>query len=205
MFVASAIVFLTGGVLVIRADPPPSGTPVLGMLTHGLWALAIALLAIGAVTRSRPPRSLPERLATGALGLGVVVGLQWVTWAYVDVRAARSEGYEIVLETVITPFGAGHVLMYGILLGAGVAFLGWEFVGSRRDQGLHGWGGIAVGSLTVLAATLSLLAVLEGGGDGHWLFDVATLLLAVCYLWAMGVGIGFYRRSRGRRADRFGG
>lgn len=199
-FVAAAITFLTGGVMVFWADPPPSGAPVLGMLSHGLWALSITLLAIGAVILTRSARaieiSVSSTLAVGSLGLGVVVGLQWVTWAYVDLRAARQDQYELFVETILTPFGAGHVLMYGVLLGAGVAFLGWALVHSLGYK-YAGWAGFVAGTLTVLAAAVSILSALEGGGDGHWLYNAATLLLPVCYLWAMVTGIILYLRRQG--------
>lgn len=181
----------------IVADPPPSDAPVLGMLTHGLWALSIALLAVGvlAAIRSIPAlgRRLSGVLSVGALGLGVVVGVQWVTWAYVDLRAAEQSGYDQALATVITPFGAGHVLMYGVLVGSGIAWLGWAVARSRVLSRWTGLAGTVVGAATVAVATLSLLAALEGGGDGHLLYNVATLLLPVCYLWAGAVAIGLYR------------
>lgn len=198
-FVAAAIAFLVGGSLVIWADPPPSTAPVLGMVVHGLWALAIGLLAIGAVTLTWGIHALRTELSsvlgTGALGLGVVVGVQWVTWAYVDVRAARHEEYELALETVIVPFGAGHVLMYGVFLGAGIAFLGRGLARSHYSHRYVGRAGVAVGVLTVLAVSISMLTALEGGSDGHWLYNVATLLLPVCYLWSGAVGLDLYRRS----------
>ncbi|WP_312910986.1 hypothetical protein [Natronosalvus caseinilyticus] len=198
-FVAAAITFLAGGVMVIWASPPPSESPVFGILAHGLWALAAALLAIGAIalvlSNGRLRRSLAGTLSIGALGLGVVVGLQWVTWAYVDLRAAEADGYDLALETVITPFGAGHLLMYAILIGGGVALLAWALARTRAARRGLSLAGVAVGALTVGTAVLSTLAGLGGGSEGHWLFDVATLLIPLCYLWAMAVGIDLYRRS----------
>ena len=204
-FVVAALTFLSGGIMVIWASPPPSEAPVLGMLSHGLWALAITLLAIGATALPHVmpalQHRLSSRLASGALGVGVVLGLQWVTWAYVDVRAAQHDQYELALATVITPFGAGHVLMYGVLLGAGVAFLGRALAGTLLANRVLGLAGVAVGTLTLLAAAVSIVGALEGGVDGHWLYNVATLLLGVCYLWAMAVGAGIYSRARSGQLD----
>ena len=195
-FVAAAIAFLTGGSLVIWADPPPSTAPVLGMVVHGLWALAIGLLAIGAMTLTWGINALRTELSsalgTGALGLGVVVGVQWVTWAYVDVRSAEHDEYELALETVIVPFGAGHVLMYGVFLGVGVTFFAWGITRTGFTRPAVSWAGVVVGTLTVLTVTVSLVGALEGGSDGHWVYNVATLLLPVCYLWAGVVGISVY-------------
>lgn len=195
--IAAGVSFLAGGALVILADTPPSSSPTLGMLSHALWALATALLAIGVVALLRYSEGLRAGLAgylaTGALGLGVLHGLQWVTWAYVDVRGARSDGHDLVLETVVEPFGAGHLLMYCILVGSGVALLGRALRRSAFTHRLVGWAGVALGGLTVAAATVSLVAVFGGGSEGHVLFDVATLLLPVLYLWAMAVGVDVYR------------
>ena len=73
--------------------------------------------------RSKP--AMRERssalTALASLGLGVVVGLQWVTWAYVDLRASAHEGYEAALATVITPFGAGFALLGRALAKSGSA------------------------------------------------------------------------------------
>lgn len=196
-FVASAITFFIAGILVIWEDPPPSDAPVIGMLSHGFWALAIALLAVGTAALTWQIESLraslPSTLAAGTLSLGVVVGLQWVTWAYVDLRASEHEQYQLVLETVITPFGAGHVLMYGVLLGAGAAFFGWALARTGVAHRYVGWSGVLIGILTFLAAVASILAAFEGGSDGHWLYNVATLLLPLCYLWALVVGLSILR------------
>ncbi len=194
---AATVTFLVSGALVIVADPPPSDAPVLGVLAHGLWALSVSLLAVGVLSAVWVLPALRRRLSgvlsVGALGLGVVVGIQWLTWAYVDVRAAEQADYELALATVITPFGAGHVLMYAILLGAGIAWFAWALVAATVVGRVTGSVGVVVGVLTAAVAAVSLLAALEGGGDGHWLYNVATILLPVCYLWAGFVAVQLYR------------
>ncbi|UHQ95031.1 hypothetical protein [Haloterrigena alkaliphila] len=196
----SGIPFFVGGVLVIEAETPPSGAPLLGMLSHALWALAIVILTVGVVAllRAIPAlrRGLAGYLGSGVLGLGVLHGLQWVTWAYVDVRGAReTDRSELLLDAIIVPFGAGHLLMYAILMGAGIALFGWairqtEFV-SRYVAGT----GVGLGVITILTALYPLLLGLGGGSEGHVLFDIATLLIPVLYVWTMVVGVLVYRRS----------
>lgn len=186
------IPFVVGGALVIVADTPPSASPTLGMLSHAMWALAVVVLALGVAALLRYTPALRVGLAgflsTGVLGLGVLHGLQWVTWAYVDVRGARSEGHDLVLETVITPFGAGHLLMYAVLVGTGIALLGWALRRTDLARRSVAWAGVVIGALTVGTAVVPLLSGFGGGSEGHVLFDVATLLLPVGYLWAAVLG-----------------
>ena len=195
--IGAGVSFFVGGVFVVQTGTPPSSAPTLGMLSHALWAMAIVLLTVGvaALLRYREPlrAGLAGYLATGVLGLGVLHGLQWLTWAYVDVRGARSDDHDLVFETVIEPFGAGHLLMYSILLGSGIALLGWALRRTRITRRLVGWTGVALGVLTVGTATVSLVAVYGGDSVGRLLFDIATLLVPVLYLWAMGLGVDLYR------------
>ena len=195
--IATGVPFFVGGALVVQTGTPPSSSPTLGMLSHALWALAIVLLTLGVATLLRYSKGLrvglAGYLAPGALGLGVLHGLQWVTWAYVDVRGARSDGHDFVFETIIEPFGAGHLLMYGVLLGSGVALLGWALRRTPITRRLIGWIGVVLGILTVGTATVSLVAVYGGDSYGQILFDIATLLVPVLYLWAMALGVDIYR------------
>uniref|UniRef100_A0A8A2VL51 Uncharacterized protein n=1 Tax=Haloterrigena alkaliphila TaxID=2816475 RepID=A0A8A2VL51_9EURY len=113
-----------------------------------------------------------------------------------DVRGAReTDRSELLLDAIIVPFGAGHLLMYAILMGAGIALFGWairqtEFV-SRYVAGT----GVGLGVITILTALYPLLLGLGGGSEGHVLFDIATLLIPVLYVWTMVVGVLVYRRS----------
>ncbi|WP_418285064.1 hypothetical protein [Halorubrum sp. DTA46] len=139
---------------------------------------------------------LVGELAVGALGLGVLRGLQWVSWAYVDVRGSRKAAHDFVLETLIVPFGAGHLLVYGLLVGTGVTLLGWALRSTSLTHRAVDWAGVVLGGKTVLLWTVALLFAFGGGGDGHVLFDVATLLLPVLYLWGIVAGVEFHRRGQ---------
>jgi hypothetical protein len=169
------------------------------MLSHALWALGITILALGvaALLRAVPAlrRGLAGYLGAGVLGLGVLAGLQWVTWAYVDVQDARdAECGDVVLDAIVVPFGAGHLLTYAILPETGIALFGWAL---RRTEPVPGYVaavGAALGAFTVLAALSPLLAAAAAGSDGHMVFDVATLLPPVPYPWATAGGIATYRR-----------
>lgn len=194
----AGVPFLVGGALVIVTDVPPSEAPRLGLLTHALWVLGIATLALGVAALLRRVddlrRGLAGYLAAGVLGLGVLHGLQWLTWAYVDVRSARTADHDLVLESIIVPFGAGHLLVYAILVGTGVALLGWALRRTAITHRYVGWAGVVVGALAFATATTSLVSGFGGGSEGHVLFDVATLLLPLLYLWAMVLGFDTYRR-----------
>ncbi|OVE86414.1 hypothetical protein B2G88_02875 [Natronolimnobius baerhuensis] len=121
--------------------------------------------------------------------------MQWVTWAYVDVRGSAFAEHEQVLDVIVVPYGAGHLLMYCILLGTAVSLLGWALHRSALVARAVGWAGVVLGALTVVAATISLVSAFGGGSDGHALFDGATLLLPVLYLWAMVLGGSLYRQA----------
>lgn len=194
---AAGIVFLAGGAVVVVADTPPSSSPTLGMVSHAAWALAIASLTLGVVTVLRYSEALRVGLAgylsASVLGLGVLHGLHWVTWAYVDVRGARSADHDLVLDTVVEPYGAGHLLVYIILVGTGVALLGWALRRTKLTHRSLNWAALVLGALAVGTATVSLVAVFGGGSEGHVLFDVATLLLPLIYLWGMAIGVDLYR------------
>ena len=197
----AAILFLVGGAISIVADPPPSTDPIPGLASHALWAIGIALLAIGSLSTLRRidgfDAGLAGYLATGAFGLGALHGLDWVTWAYVDVRASEFGEYDMLLDAVISPYGAGHALVYGILLGAGTAWFAWALRRTSLDGRFVAPTGIAVGAFTVLTAGISLLTAVEGGGDGALLYNVAILAQPVCYTWIALVGLGLRRRRRG--------
>lgn len=198
--ITACLPFFVGGILVIQTDTPPSGSPTLGMLSHALWALATVILALGVVALLRRVPALRHGLAgylsAGVLGLAVLHGLQWVTWAYVDVRGAREGEQDVVIDSIIVPFGAGHLLMYAVLLGSGIALLGWALNRTNLLYRYVDWIGVGLGILTVGLAVISLVSAVGGGSEGHVFFDIATLLLPVLYLWAAVVGIAVYRSAK---------
>ena len=192
------IPFVIGGLLITQAGTPPSESPTLGMLSHALWALSIAILALGVVALLRSVPALRQGLAgylsAGVLGLGVLHGLQWVSWTYVDVRGADEvDRTAVVLDSIVVPFGASHLLIYAILLGTGVGLLGWALRRLDTTNPYLGLAGVGLGTVTASLAVFPLLAAVGGGSEGHVVFDIVTLLLPVVYLWALGLGISLYR------------
>ena len=117
--VLAGVPFFVGGMFVIEAETPSSGAPLLGILSHALWALDhILALGVAALLRAVPAlrRGLAGYPGAGVLGLGVLAGLQWVTWAFVDVRGARdAERGDVVLDAIVVPFRRAPA-QYAILL-----------------------------------------------------------------------------------------
>jgi len=119
-----------------------------------------------------------------------------LTWAYVDVQDARdAECGDVVLDAIVVPFGAGHLLTYAILPGTEIALFGWALRRTELVSGYVAAAGVALGALTVLAALYPLLAAVGGGSERNVIFDAATLSLPVLYLWAVVAGIAMYRRG----------
>lgn len=196
----AGVTFLVGGAIVIIVDVPPSGSPGWGMLGHALWATASGLLAIGVVAlliefRSLR-RSLSGYLAAGALCLGALHGLNWAAWAYVDVRGGGEAEHEVVLEVLVVPYGAGHLLVAALILGAAVAWLAWAL--SLTELAHHGISliGAPLGLITVVLAAGSLVFAVDGGEDSHLMFDAVTVMLPVIYFWVIVLSLDSYRRGR---------
>lgn len=193
-FVAGAVAFFTGSsILAVLGGTPPSETPLPSISAHLLWFLGVTFLAVGAVSLVLNGDSLTDGLAgylsIGSLGLAVLLGLQWTTWAYVDSLAASHDQYDVFLDTVISPFGAGQALMYGHFMGVGVALLGWAL---RRTQLTHravAWAGVGAGTILAIATTVVLLAATKSA-----LFVATILLFPLPYLWAVTLTFDIYRR-----------
>lgn len=137
-FITGAVSFFAGTALATQTRTPFSSTPVISMANHMLWGGGVPFLAIGAVALIRGVDSLRTGLAgylaIGALGLGTLTGFQWAILMYIDVQAAQNaptDEYERILEALISPIGAGHALMYGMLVGSGVHFLAGGFAARR--------------------------------------------------------------------------
>lgn len=194
-FLAAAGSFFAGSaLLLIWGGTPFSSTPLISTSAHFLWFFAVASLATGAVgLLVKTPifrNRLPGYLAVGSLGLGVLIGLQWTTWAYVDVLAAEHAQHQTILETIISPFGAGQSLMYGLFVGAGVAFLGWELRRTEFTHRLLAWAGVGVGCAEVIGTMVVLLVATKSGP-----FVVPILLLPLLYVWAGTVAVDIVRRQ----------
>lgn len=201
-FVAAPVAFFTGSVvLAVAGGTPPSETPAASISAHLLWFVGVALLAVGTVALvvGLDPLTdgLAGYLAVGALGLGVLLGLQWTTWAYVDALAATNDQYDVFLETVISPFGAGHALMYGLLVGSGSALLGWSLRRTQLTHRLVAWAGVAAGTILAVATTGVLLAATKSV-----LFVGTVLLFPLPYLWTVALAVDL---SRGHPVSNTGG
>lgn len=141
-FVMGALSFFIGSaIFTTLGGTPPSSTPLVSIAGHALWFVSVAFVTSGAIALLLSSESLQAGLAgyfaIGPLGLSVLHGLQWATWIYVDILAVQNDQYELILDTLISPFGAGHAFMYVVLVGSGVAFLGWS---GRRTDRIHRYG-----------------------------------------------------------------
>ncbi|NHN46578.1 hypothetical protein G9464_03060 [Halostella sp. JP-L12] len=201
-FVVAAATFFLGSAVLTQSGEPGASTPVPWLVSHALWTVATVVLAVGSIAVVRRFSGLEtgvaSAVATGAFGLGVLHALQWTTWVYVDVVAHQRGAHSELLEPLLHPFGTGHMLMYGILVGGGVAATGW---GLRRLPATHrtiDYAGIAVGAATVAAAATALLTVAPVRSPT----SLATIgLLAADYAWVAVLGTALYRgRNGGRRA-----
>jgi len=199
-FVVAGTVFFLGSAVLTRSGQPGASTPVPWLVSHALWTVATVALAAGTVAVVRRSSGLGAGVAgyvaAGAFGLGVLHTLQWTTWVYVDVVAYQQGAHEMLLEPLFHPFGTGHMLMYGVLVGGGVAATAW---GLRREAATHraiDYAGIAVGAATVLAAAVALLTLAPVRSPP----SLATIgLLAACYGWITVLGVAL---SRGRNERR---
>ncbi|ELY39011.1 hypothetical protein C496_16507 [Natronorubrum tibetense GA33] len=108
-------------------------------------------------------------------------------------RGAQEGEHDAVVDSIIVPFGAGHLLMYAILLGSGIALFSWALNRTALTHRYVNWSGVGLGTLTVVLAVISLVSAVGGGSEGHVVFDIATLLLPILYLWTAVVGISIYR------------
>lgn len=197
-FGGGTVAFFAGsGILAALGGTPPSATPTASMTAHLLWFVAVACLATGAAAlvlwSDDPGPDIAGYLALGALGLGVLHGLQWAAWSYVDVLAASQDQYDLLLDGLISRFGAAHAIMYAMLVGGGVAALGWTL---RRRQVTHRYIdrlGVVLGAITVVIGMATLLAV-SAPWTSPMLFGATVLLIPLSYLWTSLVAVDISRR-----------
>lgn len=198
-FVLAAAAFFLGSAALTRSGQPGASTPVPWMTSHASWVVATAFVAAGTVrtVRRRPAlrAGVAGHAAGGAFGLGVLHALQWTAWAYVDVVAYRHGGHGRLLEPLLHPFGTGHALMYGVLVGAGVTSLAWALTRTAATPRPVDRAGIAVGATTILAATASLLTVAPVRSPTGL---VTIALLAVAFGWLFVLGIVLHRNAEGK-------
>lgn len=200
-FVLAATAFFLGSGVLTRSGQPGASTPVPWLASHASWVVATAFVAVGTVrmVRRTPPlrTGVAGDVASGAFGLGVLHALQWTAWVYVDVTAYRHGGHGQLLEPLLHPFGTGHMLMYGVLVGVGVVALGRALTHATETHRVVDWTGIAVGTAAVLAATGALLTVAPVRSP----LSLATIgLIAAAFGWLFVLGISLRRNAAERRA-----
>lgn len=191
-----AVVFFAGSAVLTLSGQPGASTPVPWLVSHFLWVVATGLVAVGtlALRRRRPAldTGLPGTVAAGAFALATLHALQWTAWAYVDVYARRHGAHGTFHGPLLHPFGTAHALMFGILLGTGVAALALALSRTGMPRRLVTVVGVVVGAALVVAATAGLLTV----ADVRTPVSLATVLLtAVGFAWLFGAGFSV------RRAD----
>ena len=191
-FVLAATAFFLGSGVLTRSGQPGASTPVPWLASHASWVVATAFVAVGTVRLVRRTPALRTGIAgdvaSGAFGLGALHALQWTAWVYVDVTAYRHGGHGPLLEPLFHPFGTGHALMYGVLVGVGVAALGRALTRTTATRRIVDRTGIAVGVAAVLAATASLLTVAPVRSPT----SLATIgLIAAAFGWLFVLGIAF--------------
>lgn len=194
MIALGAVLFFAGSAVLTRSGQPGASTPDPWIASHFLWFVATGLVAVGAVALSRrrpaPGLGLAGTVTGGAFGLAVLHALQWTAWTYVDVFARQEGAHGRLHGPLLHPFGTAHALMYGVLVGCGVAALAWALTRTRVTHPLLDYAGLAVGSATAVAASAALISV----ADARTLPSLATvLLLAASFAWLFVAGLSVLR------------
>lgn len=196
VFALAAVTFFLGSAVLTQSGEPGASTPLPWMGSHVLWVAASVLASVGTILLVRRASELgsgvAEYLSVGAFALSVLHALQWAAWVYVDVIAYRHGGHELLFETLLHPFGTAHALLYGVLVGGGVACLGWGLNRAGVTHPAVGWTGVAVGTAAVSTATASLLTF----APVRSATSLATVgLIAVNYGWVLVLGVVLGRRG----------
>lgn len=194
MIALGAVAFFAGSAVLTRSGQPGASTPVPWIASHFLWFVATGLVAVGAVALSRrrsgAVTGLAGTVAGGAFGLAVLHALQWMAWTYVDVFARQEGAHGRLHGPLLHSFGTAHALMYGVLVGCGVAALAWALTRTRATRRAVDYAGLAVGSATAVAASAALLTV----ADARTLPSLATIvLLAASFTWLFVAGLSVLR------------
>jgi len=185
-----AVVFFAGSAVLTLSGQPGASTPVPWLGSHFLWVVATGLVAVGtlALSRHRPAveTGLPGRVAAGAFALATLHALQWTAWTYVDVYARRHGAHGSFHGPLLHPFGTAHALLFGILLGTGVAALALALSRTAVTPRRYASAGVLGGSTLVVAAAVALLTV----ADVRTPVSLATVLLtAGGFAWLFGAGL----------------
>lgn len=191
LFLLAAVTFFAGSAVLTRTGQPGAATPTPWMVSHLLWFVAAALLLAGTVAHVRRRPGTVGLTAVGLAALGVLHTLQWATWVYVDVTAYRLGARGRLFDPLLHPFGTGHALMEGVLVGGVVALLGWR-VARRTDARWLGRAGVAVGAAAVLAGLVSLGRFAPTRSPTA----LATIgLIALGYAWVLLLGASLRYRT----------
>ena len=198
---AAATVFFAGSAVLTQSGQPGASTPVPWMASHFLWFVATGLAAVGVLALYRRREAfgagIAGPVAAGAFGLAVLDALQWTAWVYVDIFARQGGAHESLHGPLLHPFGTGHALMYGVLVGLGVASLAWAVDRSRPTHRLLTYGGLGVGTATAVVAAVALVTV----ADVREPASLATVvLLAASWGWLLVAGVALGRDGAVRTA-----
>jgi hypothetical protein len=191
------VTFFVASAVLTRSGQPGASTPVPWMASHALWVVATAFATLGVTTlvrRSALGEGVAGWLAAGAFGLGTLHALQWTAWVYVDVVAYGQGAHAALFDPLLHPFGTAHALMYGALVGTGVASLGWALARASAARRALAYAGVAVGVVAVLAAATALVTVAPTRSPA----SLATIVLqALAYGWLLVAGVALHRTSTG--------
>jgi hypothetical protein len=193
-FLVAAVAFFVGSGVLTQSGQPGASTPVPWLVSHAVWVVATAFVAVGVFRLVRDVAELRTGTAGdaagGLFGLAVLHALQWTSWVYVDVVAYRQGSHELLSPPVLHPFGTVHMFVFAILVGSGVATLAWALARTDHTGRALPWLGVAVGTLTALAAAVALLTFAEVRTPA----SLATILLqAASFAWLGLLGVAIVR------------
>lgn len=193
-FLLGAIAFFGGSAVLTRSGQPGASTPVPWMLSHVLWVVATAFVAIGTVrligTSPATRAGIAGCLAGGLVGLGVLHTLQWATWVYVDVIAYQQHAHETLSPPILHPFGTGHMLMFAIIIGSAITALAVALAGTQPIHRVLPWLGGLVGVTSALAGVVALVTFAPVRAPTSL---VAIGAQAFSFAWLFAVGTALYR------------
>lgn len=196
-FILAATLFFVGSSILTQSGQPGASTPRPWMLSHALWVVAMAFVALDS---ARLVLNIPKiraglggYVASGLVGLGVLHTLQWTTWVYVDVIAYQQGTHAILLPALFHPFGTGHMLMFAIIIGSAITSLAWALTQSNLTHWIIPWIGVLVGIVTIFAGLASLVTFAAVRSPTSLL---AIISIAISFAWLFVLGVALYRNRR---------